>query len=230
MVIRSDPLCDSLRSKSRLMTSMRGSHRASAVWMAASMWPISSASIASKMKSWTAQPNSGRMGRSPGAVPRINRIACSMSLTPWASASTPRWSACSGNESPDPIRSAIASSSQADHRAADGDAAGADLHRGAAAFDGHRLRGLDRDVDPVGLDADVALLALDRVALLRGLGDVLVSAHRQRLLGGEVHRVLGGGHDLLIGKQGEGPVVALGEISTGQVAAVEQRAQDVRTP
>src|ERR1700753_3825699 len=158
--------------------------------MADSMWPISSASMLSKMKSWTAQPNSGRMGGSPGAVPRMSRIACSMSVTPWASASTPRWSACSGKESPDPIRSAIASSSQADHRTADGDAAGAYLHRGAAAFDGHRLRALDRDVAHVGLDADVALLALDRVVLLRGLGDVLVSAHGQRLLRGEIHGVL----------------------------------------
>src|ERR1700744_4331962 len=166
--------------------------------MADSMWPISSASMLSKMKSWTAQPNSGRMGRSPGAVPRMSRIACSMSVTPWARASTPRWSACSGKESPDPIRSAIASSSQADHRAADGDAAGADLDRGAAALDRHGLRALDRDVAHVGLDADVALLALDRVALLRRLGDVLVRADRERLVGGEVHRVLGGGHDLLV--------------------------------
>ena len=28
--------------------------------------------MVSKMKSWTAQPNSGRIGRSPGAVPRIS--------------------------------------------------------------------------------------------------------------------------------------------------------------
>src|SRR6185437_1034432 len=181
----------------------------------------------SKMKSCTAQPNSGRMGRSPGAVPRMRRMACSMSLTPWASASTPRWSACSGNESPDPIRSAIACSSQADHRAADGDAARADLDRGAAALDRHRLRALDRDPAHVGLDADVALLALDRVALLRGLGDVLVRADRQRLLGGEVHRVLGGCDDLLIGEHGERAVLVLREVVAGEIAAVEKRAEDV---
>src|SRR6185437_5289885 len=183
MVTSRVPLSDSVRSNARLVTSIRGSHRASAVWMAASTWPMSSASMLSKMKSWTAQPNSGRIGRSPGAVPRMSRIACSMSVTPWASASTPRWSACSGKESPDPIRSAIAPSSQADHRAADRDPAGADLDRGRAAFDRHRLHALDRDVAHVGLDADVALLALDRVALLGGRGDALIRADRERLLG-----------------------------------------------
>src|ERR1700755_839003 len=160
---------------------MRVSHRLSVVWMAVSMWPMSSASMASKTKSWTAQPNSGRIGRSPGAVPRIKRMACSMSLTPCARARTPRWSAWRGKESPDPIRSAIASSSQADHRTADGDAARTDLDRGTAALHRHRLRALDRDVAPGRLAAHVALLALDRVGLLSGLRDVLVRADRQRL-------------------------------------------------
>ena len=46
----------------------RGSQRSSASRIACSILPTVEASIVSKTKSCTPQPNSGRIGRSPGAV------------------------------------------------------------------------------------------------------------------------------------------------------------------
>ena len=43
------------------------------------IWPAVAASAGAKTKSWIAQPNSGRIGRSPGAVDRMIRIASSTS-------------------------------------------------------------------------------------------------------------------------------------------------------
>ena len=47
------------------------------------------------------QPNSGRIGRSPGAVPRITRIASRTSSSSWARARPPRASTRSGKAMPD---------------------------------------------------------------------------------------------------------------------------------
>ena len=63
--------------------------------------------MVSNTKSCTPQPNSGRMGRSPGAVMRMISIAWSTSVSPEASAMPPRRSTVRGNESPEPRSSVI---------------------------------------------------------------------------------------------------------------------------
>ena len=71
-------------------TSIRGSQRSSALRTSVSSRPTVAASIVSNTKSCTPQPNSGRMGRSPGAVLRMISIAWSTSSSPDASAMPPR--------------------------------------------------------------------------------------------------------------------------------------------
>ena len=60
-------------------TSIRGSQRSSARRTSVSRRPTVAASIVSNTKSCTPQPNSGRIGRSPGAVLRMISIAWSTS-------------------------------------------------------------------------------------------------------------------------------------------------------
>src|SRR4051812_2861270 len=84
------------------------------------------------------QPNSGRIGRSPGAVPRMIVIASDTSSSPLTRASPPRRSTRRGNATPLPMMSvAIAlprpqrdrGRREADLRALEVDAAGAlDVH------------------------------------------------------------------------------------------------------
>src|SRR5690349_20580098 len=109
MSMVSRPAVASLESKLTRSTSIRGSQRASASRIACSMLPIVFASMESNTKSCTPQPNSGRIGRSPGAVPRMSWMACSMSCSSWASAMPPRRSTWSGNASPDPMISVTSS-------------------------------------------------------------------------------------------------------------------------
>src|SRR5215207_8956509 len=158
MSIVSRPLVASLLSKLTRWTSIRGSQRTSASRIACSMLPIVFASIESNTKSCTPQPNSGRIGRSPGAVPRMSWIACSMSCSSLASAIWPRRSTCSGKARPDPMISVTLSTlTDADRRALDTHGArtldvdrralqrerggGFDVHRDA--LDGHAGTGLD---------------------------------------------------------------------------------------
>ena len=60
---------------------MRGSQWSSASRTSPSIWATVVASIVSKTKSCTPQPNSGRIGRSPLAVERIRWIAWSTSVS-----------------------------------------------------------------------------------------------------------------------------------------------------
>ena len=56
--------------------------------------------------SWIAQPNSGRIGRSPGAVPRMIRMLCSMRS--WPALSAMWWVpcvTCTGYVQPAPMKS-----------------------------------------------------------------------------------------------------------------------------
>src|SRR5205823_693465 len=101
-----------------------------------------------KTRSCTAQPNSGRIGRSPGAVPRMIAIACSTSVSPVAIATAPRWSTERGNASPEPRTSDIASNllPDRDGRAGDGHAAGRDLDLRWPALQRHAHHALDRHV------------------------------------------------------------------------------------
>src|SRR6185312_4646261 len=121
------------------------------------------ASTASNTTSWTAHPNSGRIGRSPGAVPRISPIACSMSSSARASAIPPRWSTPSGKESPEPRMSDTRHHlSEGDHRAADLHAGTRQLDLGGAAFQRERRRALEVELR-LSLDADVLTLDLERL-------------------------------------------------------------------
>src|SRR5205807_2778699 len=111
-----------------------------------------------------AQPNSGRIARSPGTVPRMRPMACSMSSSPRARASPPLWSTASGKASPVPRMSAIVRPlSQLDHRSGDLHAARAELDRRRPAFDRHLGIALHADL---GLSLDGDVLAVD----FEGLG------------------------------------------------------------
>src|SRR6478672_7623174 len=92
------------------------------------------------------QPNSGRIGRSPGAVPRTSRIASSISRSRMTSAIPPVASVRSGKAQPRPMNSSLTSDPLVD-----GD---------RRALDGHLARGLELH-RPAGLDLDV-LLDVDR--------------------------------------------------------------------
>src|SRR5919202_2249976 len=173
MLISSWPSPVRVRSKSTSWTSTRGSQRSSAWRTSVSMRPTVAASIVSKTKSCTPQPNSGRIGRSPGAVLRISSIAWSMSCSPLASAMPPRRSTGFGKARPEPRSSVIArptlsdqrgASTEVDHAAGDRDRrAAVDLDRVALQLQ----RALRLDLDLRRLDRHLHVrLELDR---LRGL-------------------------------------------------------------
>src|SRR5919202_4755752 len=133
-------------SKATSSTTIRGSQRLSAPRTASSMSLVVWASTASNTKSWTPQPNSGRIGRSPGAVSRINPIACSMSVASPTMARRPRWSTPSGNASPRP-RAPLTVRPSSEHHLRPGDldhAASLDLHAGPD--DLHLTAALDRQL------------------------------------------------------------------------------------
>src|ERR1700759_1980498 len=176
--ITPSPLRD--RSKSIAVTSILGSQRRIAALTAVSIRPTVSASIVSNTRSWIAHPNSGRIGRSPGAVPRITPSACSMSSRPPTSASAPRWSTGSGNAKPEPRMSEVATCSpERDHRSADLNACAGELDLRAAALQRHGRRALDVDLG-LALDRHVLTVDLKRLrrlqrCLARGLvGPVLL--------------------------------------------------------
>src|SRR5687768_1042815 len=107
MLISSSPRSTAPRSKSTAITSIRGSQWSSASRTSTSIWATVVASIVSNTKSWTPQPNSGRIGRSPLAVERIRWIAWSTSASSDASAMPPRRSTWRGKATPEPRISAV---------------------------------------------------------------------------------------------------------------------------
>src|SRR3954447_4101426 len=125
-------------------TSIRGSHWLSATRTSPAIKFAVSLSAAANMKSWIRQPNSGRIGRSPGVVPRISRIASSLSCSRETSAIPPVESTRSGNAQPRPMNCSLTSSP----------ARLVDLH--GLALDGHGPRRLERH-RTTRLDAHVAL-------------------------------------------------------------------------
>src|SRR5690242_6954571 len=185
------------------------------------------ASTVSNTTSCTAHPNAGRIGRSPGAVPRISAIACSMSSTPPVSASAPRWSARSGKARPDPISSLMSAppgSSEVDHRAADRDPAAAQLDLARAALEGQCGARLDRDL---GLAAQVDLLGLGGQVTVGGDRDVFLGVDREGGLAAQFGVFRRCDVNLVIAQQGERAVVVLQQVFAGLVHAAEQRAENV---
>jgi hypothetical protein len=69
--------------------------------MRPSVWP----SMPEKTWSWIAQPNAGRIGRSPGIVPRMTVIASRMSSSWVTSASAPWRLTRIGKARPEPMKS-----------------------------------------------------------------------------------------------------------------------------
>src|SRR5919106_567031 len=109
MRISSSPRATWSRSNSTSVTSIRGSQRSSASRISVSICATVPASIVSNTKWWTPQPNSGRIGRSPGAVARISWIAWSTSVASLARAMPPLRSTWRGNAMPEPSISAMLS-------------------------------------------------------------------------------------------------------------------------
>src|SRR6266540_3194462 len=120
------------------------------------IWPAVVASMGANTWSWMAQPNSGRIGRSPGAVPRISRIASSISRTRSTMAMLPVASVRTGKAQPRPMNSsaiALPSDQHGRRRAAElarcagVDGAGRAGLGGGAALDQHAGRALDHPAD-----------------------------------------------------------------------------------
>src|SRR5690606_2377509 len=105
------------------------------------------------------EPNSGRIGRSPGEVARMRRMLSSISRSSETSAMRPVASVRSGKAQPVPMNSRPIASPLVDlhHGAADGRDAGGRELGGAGSLDLGR-RGLDRGA---GLPLDVDLRALE---------------------------------------------------------------------
>src|SRR5262249_8998492 len=124
-----------------------GSQRSSASRMSTSIFASVEASMFAKTWLWIPQPNSGRIGRSPGAVPRMTSIASCTSGSPVESASPPSRSTLSGNAIPVAMMSLIGRrSSEADLGSRDRDhAGGAEADLGRAALELEVRRALDRD-------------------------------------------------------------------------------------
>src|SRR4051812_6297616 len=225
----SRPSCTPPRSKSMAMTSTRGSQRSTAPRIAVSMRPTIAASIVSKTRSCTSQPNSGRIGRSPGAVPRMISSACSMSVSPVAMATAPRWSTDSGKARPDPSTSDIPPSklSDVDRGAGDRDAACRELDLRRAALQRKAHLALDGHVGALTLDRD-GVGDVERQVAVDGHGARVRHLDRQRTaaLDGEVLGRLQVG--LVVALDREGALLVLQEVVAGLVLAVEQRAQDER--
>src|SRR5690348_9469273 len=125
-------------------TSIRGSQRRSADRTSAPMAFAVSLSADANRYSWIRQPNSGRMGRSPGEVPRIRRIASSISRSRDTRAMPPVASTRSGKAQPRPMNCSLTSSP----------ARSVDLHRGA--LEREVARGLDLQ-GATGLEGHVAV-------------------------------------------------------------------------
>src|SRR5262249_21211981 len=156
---------------------------------------------------WMPQPNSGRIGRSPGAVPRMISIASPTSSSPVESANAPRWSTRSGKAMPVPRISVIRlPSSEHDRRSRDREGAGGrhvDLRR--AALDRDPGRALDGQRRPC-LHAD-ARAALDRHLALRLLGDLAGRLELEVLVALDLDVLLRGDPDLLVARELEGAVL-----------------------
>src|SRR3954451_24139 len=209
------------------LTSIRGSHRRSAARTSAAMALAVSLSADANRESWMRQPNSGRIARSPGDVPRISRMASSISCSRDTRAMPPVASTRSGKAQPRPMNCSLTSSP----------ARLVDLH--GLALDGHRPGRLERH-RPARLDLHVAL-RVDR-DLPRGLDlqllvllvqdDVDVAVRREEL---DARVVLALEEaDLVAGPGGEpevgdGPVVeVLVVVERDDVLAVPQPAQHDR--
>src|SRR6478735_7199592 len=102
MAMRTMPFPASSGVALTLITSMRGSHRASASRDASSIKPSVLALIDSNISSQILQPNAGRITRSPGAVDSTTRMPRSMSSTPVDMAIDPVWSTRIGKAMPRP--------------------------------------------------------------------------------------------------------------------------------
>lgn len=81
---------------------MRGSQRSRLTYTSCWMRPAVCSLTGANTRSWIAQPKSGRIGRSPGAVDRTSRIASSTSRSPLTRAIPPVGPMRSGNDQPDP--------------------------------------------------------------------------------------------------------------------------------
>src|SRR5689334_8266790 len=102
------------------------------------------------------QPNSGRIGRSPGAVPRMIVIASDTSSSPLTRASPPRRSTRRGKATPLPMMStARLARPQGDRRRREADLGAGEVDP-AGALDRDARRALEGDL-PVGLDVDLAV-------------------------------------------------------------------------
>src|SRR3954453_17254530 len=86
---------------------MRGSPRSRAVCTSCASSAAVSMVADRNTKSRSFDPNSGRIGRSPGYVARMRRIACSISSSRRANAIPPRASPPSGNAHPAPTKSYV---------------------------------------------------------------------------------------------------------------------------
>src|SRR6185312_10175368 len=86
-------------------TVIRGSHISNAYRTSEAIAPAVDALIGANTCSWTRHPNSGRIGRSPGAVARISLIASSISRSRTTRATPPVASVASGKAHPAPTKS-----------------------------------------------------------------------------------------------------------------------------
>src|SRR5215217_5637798 len=128
---------------STLDTSTRGSHQPIASKTYCATCPWVSALFGANTRSWMPHPNCGRIWRSPLAVPRMMRIASSMSVFCRERAMPPLGLMRSGKAQPLPRKSpsGICNSSlvQVDGQTLD-------IHRSRSAGDVHAHRAADRDL------------------------------------------------------------------------------------
>src|SRR4051794_33383311 len=142
-------------------------------------------------------PNSGRMGRSPNAVPRISRIAWRISVSSPTSASAPVGPAFTGNPIPRPTNSAAISWLPS----VDPHETGVEVG-GAAAVEVERAAALDLGLGAAdlggGLTLDLDRLALDRHRRL-ALDRDRLALQRQRPGGLDGHLALARDRDVALG-------------------------------
>src|SRR5262245_54509111 len=170
------------------VSSIRGSHRSSDSRTSYEIRPAVAASAGAKTRSWMAQPNAGRIGRSPGAVARISRMLSATSRSPPTIPIEPVGSVRSGNAQPVPMNSSsgtVPPSVQLDEAGAHGQLAA----RGDLGLPG----AVDGDLLPFEFDR-LLPLELDRLPLqqeraVAGVhGDPLGAAdHHQVLLLVQLH-------------------------------------------
>src|SRR6266567_8560286 len=120
-------------------------------------------------------PNSGRMGRSPRAVPSIRRILSSSSCSRETRAMPPAESVRRGNAHPCPMNSSLtpAPSIELDRGTCHGDVAARRLHLDTLSLQGQRTRRLDAE------------------AAARLHGDITVSADRYLAVATDLYLGLG---------------------------------------